>query len=75
MRTVVSIAQAQLLDGEPPPTIKAFASLGSFGQCNANEERDLHRWLKDLYNVSLEVYYTKFNLHDTTLCLRKSLGL
>lgn len=63
VRTVVSIAQAQMRDGEPPASIQAFASLGSFGRRNANEERDLHRWLKDLYNVSLEVYYLKLNLH------------
>ena len=67
VRTVVSIAQAQALDSEPPAAIAAFASLGSFGRCNSNEERDLHRWLKNLYNVSLEVYYTPFELQVVQL--------
>lgn len=53
VRTVVSLAQAQLEDGfdghgEPPTAIQAFASLGSFGRCSSNEERDLHRLLRDL---------------------------
>ena len=62
IRTVVSIAQGQSQDQEPPAAVKAFASLGSFGKCNANEERDMHRWLEGLYNVSLQVYYANFDL-------------
>lgn len=62
IRTVVSIAQAQSLDQEPPPAVKAFASLGTFGRNNANEERDLHRWLQGLHGIQLEVYNVRFSV-------------
>lgn len=62
IRTVVSIAQAQSLDQEPPAAVKAFASLGAFGKCDNNEERDLHRWLQGLHGIELEVYYEKFTI-------------
>ena len=62
IRTVVSIAQAQSRDQEPTPAVKAFASLGTFGRNNANEERDLHRWLQGLHGIQLEVYNVRFSV-------------
>lgn len=62
VRTVVSIAQAQCLDTEPTPAVKAFASLGGFGQHSSKEERDLHRWLKNLHGVQLETYNVRMKL-------------
>lgn len=65
--TVASIAQAQCLDGAQAPAIQAFASLGSGGAHSQNQERDLHRWLKNLYNVQLEVYSVPFRLQAVAL--------
>jgi len=65
VHTVVSIAQAQCMDGPAPEAVTAFASLGSFGRNSSNEERDLHRWLKSIYNIDLEVYYVQMNLQVT----------
>ena len=67
VRTVTSIAQAQYTDAlamnyQCPETISAFASLGAWGSCPSNEERDLHRWLRRLYNIDLEVYWVDMNL-------------
>lgn len=64
IRTVVSIAQAQSQDQEPIPAVKAFASLGTFGKNNANEERDLHRWLQGLHGIQLEVYNVRFSVQE-----------
>lgn len=63
VRTVAGLAQAAAHDGEPSVAVRMFASLGAFGACPSNEERDLHRWLKDLYGISLEVYYFPLRLH------------
>ena len=63
VHTVVGLAQAALLDGEAVPAVRRFASLGAFGKCPSNEERDLHRWLKDFYGVSLEVSYIPLTVH------------
>ncbi len=62
VRTVVSIAQAQCLDAEPTPAVKAFASLGGFGKHSSKEERDLHRWLKNLHGIELETYNVRMRL-------------
>ena len=40
----------------PNPAIRAFASLGSDTQYGGNIERDLHRWLRGLYNFKLQSY-------------------
>ena len=62
IRTVVSIAQSQALDSPLSGAMADFASLGAGGSATANEERDLHRWLKDLYNVHLEPYTVSMTL-------------
>ena len=69
VRTVVAIAQSQHQDQSAPPCIEAFASLGNFGSASSskNEERDLHRWLKNLYNLQLEVYWTHLKLQAPLL--------
>ena len=62
VHTVVSIAQAQCKDGPATRAVTAFASLGTFGSNPSNEERDLHRWLRRVYNIELEVYSVKMVL-------------
>lgn len=62
VRTVASLAQSACLDGEPKAAVKAFATLGSGGKHWANEERDLHRWTKNLFDVSLDTYMVKFQV-------------
>ena len=51
------LAAAMVRDGIPQEAVTAFASLGSFGAHGSNAERDLHRWLRGLYGVTLEPYY------------------
>ena len=69
IRTVVSIAQAQRQDAKVPDVIEAFASLGSYGNHPQNEERDLHRWLRDHHNISLETYSAPMQLQVMPLLL------
>ncbi|CAE7832343.1 unnamed protein product [Symbiodinium sp. CCMP2592] len=52
-----SLAVAMVRDGIPQEAVTAFASLGSFGAHESNAERDLHRWLRGLYGVTLEPYF------------------
>ena len=49
-------------DRDVPETVRCFASLGAFGAHTHNEERDLHRWLKNLHQISLEPYYIKLEV-------------
>lgn len=61
------MAQSQLMDAleadrDVPETVRCFASLGAFGAHTHNEERDLHRWLKNLHQISLEPYYIKLEV-------------
>lgn len=62
VRTVVAIAQSQEQDQSALPAIQAWASLGNFGKSSKNEERDMHTWLRNLYNIQLEVYWTTLKL-------------
>lgn len=39
-----------------PLAVKGLASLGCGGLHSQNEERDLHRWVKGLYQLELETY-------------------
>ena len=36
--------------------VAAFASLGAGGRHESNQERDLHRWLKQLWRLELQPY-------------------
>lgn len=60
--TVAALAQAQNKDSRPVPAVAAFASLGSYGAHASNQERDLHRWLRNLHGSTMELYYTDFKL-------------
>ena len=57
-----SLAAAMVRDGIPQEAMTAFASLGSFGAHASNAERDLHRWLRGVYGVSLEPYFIEIML-------------
>ena len=67
IRTVVASAQSQHKDETAPPCVEAFASLGNFGSSSKNEERDLHRWLRNLFDLQLEVYWTSLRLQVPSL--------
>lgn len=51
----------------PHAAIKAFASLGTDGKHLNNSERDLHRWMKDLYGLRLQPYLITLPLQVDTL--------
>ena len=46
----------------PHEACKAFASLGCGGSCPQNSERDLHRWLRNLFNFKLQPYVIDLKL-------------
>lgn len=48
--------------GNAPPAVLALATLGAGGAHRQNEERDLHRWVKDLYHLGMETYDVKMQL-------------
>jgi hypothetical protein len=39
-----------------PSSVYALASLGSFGAHTQNQERDLHKWVRHLYNINLSTF-------------------
>ena len=39
-----------------PAAVHALASLGSWGSHSQNQERDLHKWANQLYNMNLQTY-------------------
>ena len=70
IRTLAEVANAQLRDGVAvPDSIRAFASIGCHGKHSQNEERDLHRWLRGLYGLQLEIYEFRMNLEASELRL------
>lgn len=67
VQSATEIAQAVVSDHSVPnPALKAFASLGSSGKHTSNSERDLHRWLKNLYGFRLQSYTIKMDLEATS---------
>jgi hypothetical protein len=59
---VAETARANVVDGIPSAAVKCFASLGASGKFNANQERDLHTWLKGLYGLELEPYHVQMDI-------------
>ena len=54
---------AQVADHAVPHTaIEAFASLGNMGLHPSNQERDLHRWTKRHWGLSLQPYIVHLDL-------------
>lgn len=73
----VSITAAcQIADGVkcdhdiPHRAIQAFASLGAEGRHPQNFERDLHRWLRHVFGLELEVYSIELDLQVDSLTAR-----
>lgn len=61
--TAVDLANDVLQDLDlPPAALRAFASLGASGGHLQNAERDLHRWLKNLFGFTLQPYTIELNL-------------
>ena len=50
------IARAVLQDGVENETVTKLASLGAFGKCQSNAERDLHCWMGNIFNLKLQPY-------------------
>ena len=60
MAEIAELARCCVRDGLPKEAVSVFASLGCDGKYPANQERDLHRWLRQLYNLELEPYNVLF---------------
>ena len=52
---LAKLARALVLD-VPHEAMIAFASLGADGRYQSNQERDLHRWMRNLWGFNLEPY-------------------
>ena len=59
---VADMARANVADGIPSEALQCFASLGAGGKCASNTERDLHRWVRSLFNCNLEPYFVPMEL-------------
>ena len=69
---ICDIARANLRDGTGSAAVECIASLGAFGQHEANQERDLERWVRRLYGVELEPFIVKMTLNaPCTECLTR----
>lgn len=71
----VDLANSMVDDGMVHEAIKNFASLGAENRCPANCERDLHRWLKDLFGFTLQPYTVWMNLAETQSLLKYTLEI
>ena len=56
-----------MADGSTHEALLSLASLGNHGRQTANQERDLHRWLKNLWGLELETYGLWLELYATLL--------
>ena len=57
-----SLARAVISDGLDAPDLKCLASCGSDGRHDSNSERDLHRWLKDMWGLNVQPYPIRLEL-------------
>ena len=71
LKELCSWPSAQVEDHKelPHPAIRAFSSLGANSEYGGNMERDLHRWLRGLYNFKLQSYTIYLDLQ---VCPKKS---
>ena len=56
------IAHGAYFDGSTSERILGLASAGHFGQHAQNIERDVHTWLRNLFNTELEPYFITLDL-------------
>lgn len=63
---ICDLARANISDGLPSAALEAFSSLGASGVHDANQERDLHRWLHSLYGLNLSSYKVTMNLNASS---------
>lgn len=50
------IARAVMKDGVSNERVEKLSSLGNWGISQSNCERDLHRWLRNLFGLRLQPY-------------------
>ena len=58
------VARAAWKDGNSEPIVQKLAFLGSFGNQQSHEERDLHRWLSNELPMSWEVMTVPLTLQE-----------
>ena len=56
------LARCAIGDGIVHEAVRAFSSLGASGAAPSNCERDMVRWLKNLFNFNLEPYQITLHL-------------
>ena len=59
------LSRADVKDQGAGLQAQALASLGSYGKWANNQERDLHRLVRGLYNLKVEPYKLKLRLWTT----------
>lgn len=60
---ICDISRANVADGQESQAVHALRSLGGDGKYASNQERDLHRWTRNLYGTRLETYTVPFLLN------------
>lgn len=61
----VSLANSMVDDGMTHKAITTFASLGTNNVHPGNSERDLFRWLRNVFDFSLEPFSVTMHLQET----------
>ena len=51
---ICDISRANVSDGATAEALHGLSSLGTGGKHESNQERDLHRWMKGSYSMTLE---------------------
>lgn len=53
---ICDISRANVADGVRSEAVVGLSSLGGRGKFESNQERDLHRWVKNLHSMTLEPF-------------------
>lgn len=66
---VAELSRANVADmgKSVPQAVAALASLGSWGNNASNSERDMHRWVRNLYQFGLETYDVELELQARSI--------
>ena len=70
---VADLSRAMVSDvgSAAPQAVQEFASLGSWGAHQHNQERDLHRWVHQLYGLAIETFEATIQCQATCVGTKK----
>lgn len=65
VNVAMTVARSAVQDGSTCKALQAMASCGKDGECEQNQERDLHNWLRGVWGFMLEPYCLQVPLEVT----------